>query len=105
MGLHAQSVLARDHVPARRISVAGVLRAYRKAMREYKSAPDPGESILELLRRAVIDDYARGSKASRDYPRKKHESGAGPPQIVVATEQQILLAQQVKEEASVGLTA
>ena len=49
MGLHAQSVLAPEGIPTRRISVAGVLRAYRRPMREYKSRPDPGESLTERL--------------------------------------------------------
>ena len=105
MGLHAQSVLAREGIPARRISVAGVLRAYRRAMREYKSHPDPGESLTELLQKAVIDTYERGSKDSRDYPRQKQETAAGPPKVVEATEKQIILAKQIKNELALGLTA
>ena len=69
MALHAQSVLAVDGIPARRLSVASVLRAYRRAMREYKSRPAAGESLTELLRNAVIDSYKRGSKTSRGFPR------------------------------------
>ena len=72
LGLHAQVELARDGVPARRVSVAGLLRAYRAAMREYRSRPGPGESLWERLSEAVIDEYKRSNKASRDYPRKKH---------------------------------
>ena len=105
MGLHAQSVLAPERIPTRRISVAGVLRAYRRPMREYKSRPDPGESLTELLRRAVIDNYKRGSKASRDYPRKKHEASIGPPKVFPATEKQIFLAKRIKDELALGLTA
>ena len=105
MGLHAQSVLAPEGIPTRRISVAGVLRAYRRPMREYKSRPDPGESLTELLRRAVIDNYKRGSKASRDYPRKKHEAPIGPPKVCPATEKQIFLAKRIKDELTLGLTA
>jgi hypothetical protein len=105
MGLHAQSVLAPAGVPTRRISVAGVLRAYRRPMREYKSRPDPGESLTELLRSAVVDNYKRGSKASRDYPRKKHEQSIGPPKLLRATQKQIILAQQIKHELALGLTA
>jgi len=105
MGLHAQSVLAPEGIPTRRISVAGVLRAYRRAMREYKSHPDPGESLNELLRRAVIDNYKRGPKASRDYPRKKQQSAVGPPKVFQATKKQIILAKQIKNELTLGLTA
>ena len=105
MGLHAQSVLAPEGIPTRRISVAGVLRAYRQPMREYKSRPDPGESLTELLRGAVIDDYKRGSKASRDYPRKKQEVPPGPPKVFRATKKQILIAKQIKNALHPGLTA
>ena len=105
MGLHAQSVLAPEGIPTRRISVAGVLRAYRRPMREYRSRPDPGESLTELLLKAVIDDYERGSKASRDYPRKKQEAPPGPPKVFRATKKQILLAKQIKKTLPLGLTA
>ena len=33
--------------------------------------------MTELLLKAVIDNYERGSKASRDYPRKKEETPPG----------------------------
>jgi hypothetical protein len=105
MGLHAQSVLVQDGIPVRRMSVAGVLRAYRKAMNEYRSCPDPGESLEESLLGAVIDDYKRTSKTSRDYPRKKHEPAIGPPKLSRATKKQIILAQQIKDELGLGLTA
>jgi hypothetical protein len=105
MGLHAQSVLAQEGIPSRRVSVAGVLRAYRRAMREYKSRPDPGESLTELVRRAVIDTYNRSSKTSREYPRKKQEAAIGPPKVFQATEKQIFLAKQIKNELALGLSA
>jgi hypothetical protein len=105
MALHAQAVLAADGVPARRLSVARILYAYRTAMREYKSHPDPGESLTELLRKAVIDSYKRGSKTSRDYPRKHQEPAVGPPKVFPATKKQINLAAQIKNELESGLTA
>jgi len=105
MGLHAQLVLAPKGIPTRRISVAGVLRAYRTPMREYKSHPDPGESLTELLGRAVIDTYQRGSKASRDYTRQKQETPPGPPKVFEATKKQIILAKQIKNELALGLSA
>jgi hypothetical protein len=105
MVLHAQHELAQREVPARRISVAGVLRAYRKPMREYKSRPDAGEDFYTLLHQALIDDYQRRSKASRDYPRKKQEHAAGAPQICRATKQQIQKAKLIKRQLELGLTA
>jgi hypothetical protein len=105
MAFHAQHVLAQKQVPAKRVSIARVLRAFRQAMREYKSRPDAGESLIEQLQSAVIDDYKRGCKTSRAYPRKKQETAAGPPKIFYATDKQIHLARQIKEKLHVGLTA
>lgn len=105
MALHAQWKLAQAGIPVRRISIAGVLRAYRKAMREYKSRPDAGEDLWSLLSDALIDEYVRASKASRDYPRKKYEPPPGAPEIVLATREQKALAKKIKRELALGLTA
>ena len=106
MALHAQWTLAQAEIPVQRISVAGVLRAYRKAMREYKSRPDVGEDLGTLLSIALIDEYERASKESRDYPRKKYDAPPGAPDIVPATREQKTLAKKIKRElAALGLTA
>jgi hypothetical protein len=105
MGLHAEVQLAQEDVPAPRMSVAGILRAYRKSMREYKSPPDPGESLRELVSRAVIDPYKRVNKTSRGYPRKKHGHAIGSPQIRKATKDQIRIAQEIRDQPPLGLTA
>lgn len=105
MSLHAQVELARAGVPARRISVAGLLRAYRRSLREYKSRPDPGESLRERLLKAVIDPYRRANKSSRDYPRKKHGHAIGAPKIRRATKDQINAARKIRDQLALGLTA
>lgn len=105
LGLHAQVELARDGIPARRVSVAGLLRAYRASMREYRSRPGPGESLRERLSGAVIDVYKRSNKASRDYPRKKQSHAIGAPEIRPATGVEIELAQQIKDNHASRLTA
>jgi uncharacterized Zn finger protein (UPF0148 family) len=105
MMFHAQHVLAQKKVSPKRVSIARVLRAFRKAMREYKSCPDAGESLVEMLQEAVIDDYERGSRTSREYPRKKKEEETGPPKIFYATQKQIDLARRIKRELCTGLTA
>jgi hypothetical protein len=105
MMLHAQAELIDKEVPARRISVAGVLKGYRRSLREYKSHPDPGESLHELVAKAVIDPYHRANKSSRDYPRKKQESPAGAPKIRNATKAQIIAAKQLRDQPLLGLTA
>ena len=105
MALHSQWKLAQAGIPVRRVSLAGVLRAYRKAMREYKSRPDPGEDLWSLLDVALIDEYKRVSKASRDYPRKKYDPPIGAPEIVTATREQKARAKKIKRELALGLTA
>ena len=103
--LHAEVELASDGIPASRVSVAGLLRAYRAAMREYRSRPRPGESLWERLSEAVIDGYRRSNKASRDYPRKKREHAIGAPEIRPATELEIETARQIKNAHPTRLTA
>jgi IS4 transposase len=105
MGLHSHSRLVRRGVPPERISFAGVWRGYRRSMREYKSPPDPGERLTEMLDRAIIDAYPRKDKTSRDYPRKKQERAAGPPTILIATRSQVRKAQELKTEHQTRLTA
>jgi Transposase DDE domain len=105
LGLHAQVELAADGIPASRVSVAGLLRAYRAAMREYRHRPAPGESLWERLGGAVIDGYRRTNKASRDYPRKKREQAIGAPEIRPATVLEIEIARQIKDAHPSRLTA
>lgn len=105
LGLHGQVELSYDAVPASCVGVAGLLRAYRAAMREYRTAPAPGESLWERLGVAVIDGSRRSSKASRDYPRKKREQPIGAPEIRPATELEIERAKQIKNEQPRRLTA
>ena len=98
MTLHAEVQLAREGVPAATMSVAKILYAYRKSMREYKSRPDSGESLRELVSGAVVDSYQRANKSSRDYPRKKHGHAIGAPQILKATKDQMKMAQQIRNQ-------
>jgi hypothetical protein len=105
MGLHSHVRLVPRGIPPEKISFAGVLRAYRRCLREYKSLPDRGERLWELLDRAIIDSYDRKNKTSRDYPRKKEEQAAGPPVIVKATRMQIRMAKEVKNEQQERLSA
>ena len=104
MGLYAQVIL-KDGVPPGKISVAGVLRAFRRMLRDYLHPRERGRTLRDLLRRAVIDNYTRRDKTSRSYPRKKQEQPAGPPDIVLATSAQIELAKQVQPEEQKGLPA
>lgn len=103
--LHGQVELAYDHIPASCVSVAGLLRAYRGAMRAHRSGPDLGESLWERVSESVIDGYARRHKTSRDYPRKKREPAIGAPEVRSATPFEIELARQIKDNHETRLTA
>jgi hypothetical protein len=105
MGLHAHVYLVRQGIPPKRISFANTWRAYRRPMREYKSRPDPGERLTELLDRAILDPYQRKDKTSRDYPRKKQQHATGPPTIRKATRAQVQQAQHLKHKETRRLTA
>jgi Transposase DDE domain len=105
MMLHAQVILMEKGVPAKRISVAGVLLGYRSSLREYKSVADPGESLVEMVGQAVIDDYVRANKSSRDYPRKKQEKPPGAPKVRNATRAEINAAKEIRNQPPSRLTA
>lgn len=90
----------------RRLSVAGVLRAIRRAIHHYAIFPKAGTSLPRSLAQAEIDHYLRKNKASRNYPRKKQERPAGSPTIVPATKEQVRRAYEVKrEQRALRLTA
>jgi IS4 transposase len=105
LGLHSHQHLLRRGVLPERVSFAGVLRAYRRPMREYKSLPDPGDRLTERLNVAIIDDYQRTDKRSRDYPRKKQETPTRPPILRIATTSQRAQAQHIKAKFKIRLTA
>jgi hypothetical protein len=106
MLLHAKVHLHKRRLPPSRLSVAEALDAYRTAMHEFSTSPEEGESLTDRLSRAVIDDYHRTDKSSRDYPRKKSDPPCGAPQLANATPEQRTLARHIarplKEK---GLTA
>ncbi len=88
---------------AARLSVARVLRAFRRAIAD---SIGPDCSLSDMLATAVIDSYSRRDKRSRGYPRKKYEPPAKQPRITNATQQQRKLAQQPTTQMSAkGLTA
>jgi hypothetical protein len=108
VGLWATCLYAQQWqaVEPRRLSVAGVLRAFRRTMRNYRNAADHGEDLVSLLASAVTDSYHRRNKSSRAYPRKKKERPAGRPKIVPASKTQIQRARQIKrQEREIRLTA
>jgi hypothetical protein len=97
VGLWAACLYAQHcgRMPPRKLSVASVLRAFRRTIR-HAVPPEPGVTLSQLLQSAVLDNYPRKNKASRGYPRKKQEKPAGPPKIITATRTQVRLARKLK---------
>jgi len=106
MCLYAQVEQARAAPPATNLSVACVLRSFRRMLRDYRHPVERRRSLRALLRVAVRDGYARQDKTSRDYPRKKSaDAPAGPPQISPASAAQIRQAKILRRQLTKGLTA
>ena len=105
MSLYALVQIRGIDLPPRRLSCAKVLEAFRRMLRDYRHPVERGASLCALLRDAVIDDYSRGAKTSRDYPRKKRATPPGPPTIIPASAEQIETAKSLRNQLPLGLTA
>lgn len=105
MGLYAQIILQNRDVQPQKISVAKVLQAFRRMLRDYRHPREPSRTLRALVQRAVTDNYIRQDKTSRNYPRKKQEQHAGRPKIIYATPAQIRLAKLIRQEKQKGLSA
>jgi hypothetical protein len=95
--LTVKELLAKGRDPLR-MSVASAIKVIRQAM---ALAPPAGRirSLRRQLAAAVKDRYVRkGSKASRDWPRKKNEKPAGQPKIRVANRQEVKRARELEEK-------
>lgn len=105
MAAYAVKQLDGKAVSPSRLSFAKLIRAFQTAMRNYFVQQ---RSLCETLMQAVIDDYERGDKTSRDYPRKKNDRHRpSKPTIQRATKQQVALAQKIRasEIGELWLTA
>ena len=88
------------------VSVAKVLHAFRQVLDEPDTHPRHGESLRELLARAIVTPRRQHDRTSRGYPRKKYEPDAKPPRVTLATPKEIQLAKQIAtERCEKGLTA
>jgi hypothetical protein len=97
MALYAQAEQAKHGIDTQQLSIAAVLRAFRRMMRDYLHPAERNRSLSALLRHALRDKYSRKNKTSRDYPRKKHpDPPAGPPEILNASAHQIRLAHELR---------
>lgn len=98
MALYALIEFRHEKLPPNRLSIAQMLRAFRRMMRDYLHPSEHQLRLRERLRRALIDTYQRKNKASRDYPRKKQETPPGPPRVVNASRIQVQLAQTLRDD-------
>jgi hypothetical protein len=106
MALYAQVELEKQEINPLYMSVAKVLRAFRRMLRDYRHPIERQCSLKALIGCALHDTYTRANKASRDYPRKKRpDPPAGPPKIQNATAAQIQLAKALRHVAGKRLTA
>ncbi len=95
MGLMTVSRLRSAGLDPLAVSVAKARDAVRSALRDERPRRGPW-SLETALRAAVKDGYLRhGSKAARDYPRKKREKPPGPPAIKSATEAEVKRARKL----------
>ena len=97
MGLYATKEFVNHVLPLARLSVAGVLKAFRQMARDYLHPANPQATLRILIRQSLLDPYKRKRKSYRQYPRKKkQEQPAGPPEIVKASSKQTALAKMIK---------
>jgi hypothetical protein len=95
LGLYAQAALAKQGIDPQQLSMARVLRIFRRMLRDYLH-PAGRNNLTGLLRHAIRDRYPRKDKSSRDYPRKKRpDPPARPPEIKTATAAQLRLAREL----------
>jgi len=95
MALYALAEANQNGTPPQKLSIAQVLRAFRRMLRDYRHPSQQGHRLTDRLRNAVIDSYERQNKASRDFPRKKQESPPGAPQLMNASKDQVKQAEQL----------
>lgn len=93
--LSLEELQAAGHAPCD-WSPAASRNVVRRVLRGDRPEAHSRRGLSSALRRCVKDRYARhGSKASRDYPRKKRQKPPGPPHIEMATQQQRQQAQRL----------
>ena len=105
MGFYALMEARHVETLPSKLSVAKMLRAFRRTMRDYRHPAGDGWRLRRELREATIDDYTRQNKTSRNYPRKKKETPPGRPIINDATPKQVASAKEVRAMIQKGLTA
>jgi len=99
MALYALVEAAKHGTQPHKLSVAKMLLAFRRTMRDYRHPRIRGRSLCARLRLAVIDSYVRRNKSNRNYPCNKQESPPGAPLILQASRAQVQSAQRLRPAA------
>jgi hypothetical protein len=90
-----REVVARRGDP-RRLSPAAARNVVRRVLRGQPPHPRSKQALSRVLAGCLIDQYERHhSKASRNYPRKKHQTPPNPPIIKLPTTAQLHKAKQL----------
>jgi hypothetical protein len=106
MALYAQAEVHQHQGDPTRISIACVLRSYRRMMRDYRHPVRRGHTLSSLLRCALRDPYVRANKDSRNYPRKKrYDPPPRAPEILTANRDEVLKARMLRAVLGKGVTA
>ena len=75
-----------------------MLRAYRRAMREFKSRPEPREDLHSMLLVAQKDNYERTKpRSNEEFPPFHMPKRAGKPKIKHPTDWQIKRAKRLQQ--------
>ena len=97
MALYAQVEIHKHHGDPTQISIARVLRSYRRMMRDYRHPVQRECTLSSLLRCALRDQYTRTNKASRNYPcKKRQDPPARAPEILRASRDEVLKARMLR---------
>jgi hypothetical protein len=98
MATYAVKQLDGQAVPPRRLSFSKLIRAFQTALRSH---PLERRSLKRMLLCALVDEYQRGNKTNRGYPRKKNDRHRpSTPIIRQPTNREIALAQDLLSSAN-----
>lgn len=99
--LLGQIELSRTGTDPARLSAASAIAAFQDTLRDYRCRPETQkETLWSRFQVALLDDYQRTKKESRNYPRKKKRERIGSPKIIQATKHQIQLASKLKTKTT-----
>lgn len=86
MSLYSVQQLVTAGHPPHRMSCAGVLRVFRRTIRDWLHPIQQAATMCDCLKNALIDQYQRQQKGSRGTPRKRTAKPPGLPRIINATD-------------------